>query len=126
MALSNEFQAADGYVYVHVTGEEDSLDDYQNQAHEIFEHCEKYSCYNVLIDETDAISRFTVLQEYELAYDLFEDPKAMVLNRIAWIGKFDRYEIAKVFEGFALIHDVQFKAFRKRDAAERWLRGGPA
>jgi len=114
MALLNEFKLADGYVYFHVTGEEESLDDYHNQAKEIFEYCEKANFYNVLIDETDAISRFTVMQEYEMSYDLLEDPKAVELKRIAWIGKFDRYEYAKVFESFALINDVQFKVFRRR------------
>ncbi|MCO4759286.1 MAG: hypothetical protein KC477_14795 [Oceanospirillaceae bacterium] len=125
MALSNEFEKVDGYVHVRVTGEEESPSEYHEQVRKILEYCEVVQCFNVLVDETKAISCFTVKQEYELSNWLLDNPLMAKIKRIAWIGKSDKYELAKVFEGFALIQDVQFQAFRRREAAERWLRGGP-
>ena len=124
MALSSEFEEKDGYVIARISGVEVLPNEYHEQVRLILAYCEAAQCFNVLIDETEAHSCFTVKQEYELSSWLLSNPLMVKMKRIAWIGKQDKYERAKVFEGFTRIQDIDFHVFRRREAAERWLRGG--
>lgn len=114
-----EFEHRPDYLYVYVSGEQDSLEISRSYWLEIAAECQKSKCSKILIVE-DIEGSVTTTEAYQLATEI---PQMGFFGvRIAFVDRYlEQQEINQFAEIVATNRGLRAKIFNAVEEAEKWL-----
>ena len=113
-------EQSDGYFVVNTTGVE-SEQDIHAYIKTIIKNSVDLDCKHVLLDETRVLMKHDAGDDLEISMSDSARALAAQLDRIACVGRPERYNMILRFELFAQKRGLNFRGFKTIEEAVNWL-----